>query len=340
MEEENPNEAVAEQEEEISFESQNKSPAPLSEQNTKNSSEENQKNPAMQNAKKSTEGEKQELLRRFKQEISISGYSPRTKTMYTLYAGEFLDFLKKPVGQTQREDIVAFLANKKDLQNVSNATLALVHAALKFFFHNFLNRKIVEEVKIAKKAKKLPNPLTIDEIKALIRAAKKRRTRLIIEFLYSSGCRVSEATSIKLVDLDMKEKIAHVKGGKGNKDRTIILSQKWISELKKYLKKRKTPSDYVFSKKNGKPLSADTIQRIVKKTAQRAGIQKKVSPHTLRHSYATHLLEGGENIRKIQELLGHENLSTTQIYTKVSTEELKKVRSPLDNLKRKKTAKA
>jgi len=143
---------------------------------------------------------------------------------------------------------------------------------------------------------------------------------------------VSECVNLKVNDINLKEKIGRIVAGKGNKDRVIILSREWAKYLKKYLDKKKVKSEFVFSKKNGKSLSTDTVQRIIRIAAEKAGIQKHVTPHTLRHSYATHLLEAGENIRKIQELLGHSNLNTTQIYTHVSVEDLKKVESPLDKL--------
>lgn len=272
-----------------------------------------------------------DVILNFKNELTITGYSKRTLTMYQLYVKEFLNFTNKPVDALSRENIVNFLAHKKG-ENVSNTTLALVYSSLKFFTHSFLKKKIMDDIKSPKRAKTLPSVLTIREVKNLIMASKAKRDRLIVEFLYSSGCRVSECVKLKIADLDFKEKIAKVRGGKGNKDRMIILSHTWLKHLKKYLKTKKIESEFVFSKKNGKSISVDTIQRIIKKSSEKAGIQKHVTPHTLRHSYATHLLEAGESIRKIQVLLGHSNLSTTQIYTSVSTEQLKKVQSPLDKL--------
>lgn len=276
--------------------------------------------------------EGKDWVQKMKQELVISGYSVRTIKMYMCYLTEFARFTKKGLESVERDDIVAFLAEKKEKGNVSNATLALVHASLHFFFHNVMRKKIVEDIKIAKKAKKLPNVLSIEEVKDLIKATPPKRNRLIVEFLYSSGCRVSECVKLKTENINFKERIASIRGGKGNKDRTIILANGWIKQVKKYLGKKKVKTPYIFSKKNGKPLSTDTVQRIVKKAAEKAGIERHVTPHTLRHSYATHLLEAGENIRKIQELLGHTDLSTTQIYTKVSLVELKKVKSPLDRL--------
>ncbi len=276
--------------------------------------------------------EKKQLFERTKQELIISGYSQKTLQAYLSYINEFLVKTNKPVSEFSREDIVSFLAEKKQTKNAASATLALVYSSLKYLFGRILKKNVFEDIKIPKKAKKLPVILTRDEVKALIGAAKLGRNRLIVEFLYSSGVRVSELTKLKIEDINLKEKIAKVVGGKGNKDRIIILSDKWVKKIKKYLDKRKIKNPWLFSKKNGKPLSVDTIQRIIKEAAQKAGIQKEVTPHKLRHSFATHLLEAGENIRKIQELLGHSSLNTTQIYTHVSVDQLKKVVSPLDKL--------
>lgn len=273
-----------------------------------------------------------ELVSKLRDELVIVGYSKRTIKMYALYVRKFLEFANKPIKKISREDIVSFLAREKEEANVTNATISLIHSALKFFFHNIHKTKLLEDIKSPKRAKKLPVVLTREEVKSLIKAAKPPRNRLIVEFLYSSGCRVSECVKLKVNDIDFAERVGKVRGGKGNKDRMIILSKEWVRYLKKYLKRKKVKSEYVFSKKNGKAISADTVQRIIRNAARKAGINKHVTPHTLRHSFATHLLEAGENIRKIQELLGHANLSTTQIYTTVSTEQLKKVQSPLDGL--------
>lgn len=279
---------------------------------------------------------------RFHNELLIAGYSQRTLTMYEAYVREFLAFLGttgRSPEEASRDDVVAFLGQKKSSQNVSNATLSLVHAALRYFFHEFLKRKILEDVKIAKKGKKLPEVLSIAEVRDLLAGVRGQRNRLILEFLYSTGARVSECVKLRVSDINLKEHVGRVVGGKGNKDRTIVLSQAWCRSIKKYLERRRVKAEWVFTKKNGAPLSPRTIQRLIKKTGERVGISKEITPHKLRHAFATHLLEGGENIRKIQELLGHSNLSTTQIYTRVSMAELKKVETPLDRLKprRKKT---
>ncbi|MEW6295586.1 MAG: site-specific tyrosine recombinase/integron integrase [Candidatus Diapherotrites archaeon] len=272
-------------------------------------------------------------IEKFRQELIVAGYSKRTIKMYLNYVEEFLSFLNKAPEQTAKEDIISFIAKKKEKDNLSNASISLIYSSLKYFYHNYLHLKIMDEIKMPRKEKKLPSVLSVEEVKKLIGATKRGRNRLVVQFLYSTGTRVSECANIKLNDLDLEQKIAKVRGGKGNKDRTIILSDYWVKELNKYLNKKNVKSEFVFSKKNGKPITTTTIERIVRKAAQKAGITKRVTAHTMRHSFATHLLESGENIRKIQELLGHENLSTTQIYTTISTAELKKTINPLDKLK-------
>ena len=272
-----------------------------------------------------------EYLDKFRQELIISGYSPRTLKMYLMYVKSLLEAIQKKPQEITRDDLVGFLANKKE-HGTSNATLALIHATMKFFFKKCYKSNVVDEIQIPKKSKHLPTVLTKQEMKELLKATKKGRNRLLLQFVYSSGVRVGESVEMLLENVNFKERIATVKSGKGDKDRIIILSKNWCKLARKYVEKRKIKSQYLFSKKNGKPISSDTVQRMVRRAAKKAGIVKRVTPHVLRHSFATHLLEAGENIRKIQELLGHANLNTTQIYTHVSTEELKKVISPLDSL--------
>jgi len=205
-----------------------------------------------------------------------------------------------------------------------------VKAALKFYYDEVLKKGIVN-VKTPKAEKHLPTVLTRDEVKKLIDGAKTAKSKFIIMLLYSSGLRLSESLNLHIKDLELEEKIGWVRKGKGNKDRLIILSESLIKALNG-LKLDLNNDSYLLANKKGQALTARNVQKIVGRAAKKAGIRKNVSPHTLRHSFATHLLESGTDIRKIQELLGHANLQTTQIYTQVSTAELKKVKSPLDEL--------
>jgi len=164
----------------------------------------------------------------------------------------------------------------------------------------------------------------------LIESADTLKSRLIISTLYSTGLRVSELVNLKVSDLNLKEKTGWVRKGKGSKDRLFVTSESLAKELQEYLSDKGKDNIYIFSKK--KPLTTRNIQKIISSVKKRANIGKKATPHTLRHSFATHLLEQGIDIRTIQAMLGHASLSTTQVYTHISSDQLKKVRNPLDNL--------
>ena len=276
------------------------------------------------------------LLLKTKNELLVRGYTKRTIDQYIMYIKEFISFLennKISIENLKEENVLEFLAHKKN-NNMKNTSLGMVYAALHFLIKDVLHSLEIDNIKIPKKEKYLPVVLTRKEVKLLFNSTKTKRNKLIIELLYSSGLRVSELCNLKLENIDLNEKLINVKSGKGQKDRFVIISDKWLEEYIKFAKRffKKVPRKYVFCKKNGKPLSPDTIQKIVKDASKNAGIKKHITPHTLRHSFATHLLESGENIRKIQTLLGHASLATTQIYTKISTKDIKNTKNPLDNL--------
>ncbi len=269
-----------------------------------------------------------EELQKLQTELKLRGFSPLTLRNYSFFVDKFLKKTNKPVNDLSQEDIRSYLAemfNKK-----SKNTIMLAAAALKFFYQEIL-KKEVGQIKIPKKDKALPHVLTKEEVSRILEAAETKKSKLILSLLYSSGLRVSELVNLRPSDINFDDKMGWVRKGKGSKDRAFILSQELSNELRGYLGKRKE-SQFVFSK--DKPLTTRNIQKIVKHVRIKAQIQKKVTPHTLRHSFATHLLEAGTDIRIIQSLLGHSSLSTTQIYTHISTEQLKKVQNPLDNLQR------
>ncbi|MAG16190.1 hypothetical protein CMO88_03965 [Candidatus Woesearchaeota archaeon] len=270
------------------------------------------------------------MLDKLVTEIKLRGFSERTVKAYVTHNTKFLEFIKKEAKFVVEEDIKSYMAYLISDRKVSPKTAALVKAALKFYYDEVLKMNIVN-LKTPKAEKHLPIVLTKDEVKRLIESAKTAKSKLIIMMLYSSGLRLSECLNLRTNDLELEEKIGWVRKGKGNKDRLIILSDSLIKALKEY-KHDLSNNNHILTNKKGSQLTARNIQKIVARAAKKAEIRKKVSPHTLRHSFATHLLESGTDIRKIQELLGHSNLQTTQIYTRVSTEELKKVKSPLDNL--------
>jgi integrase/recombinase XerD len=272
------------------------------------------------------------LVNKFKNELNIEGYSQRTIEMYSMYINLFSNFIKKDLINITSDDVIEYLSYLKKEKDVKSSTMNLILAAIKHFYSNFLKKDLELKIKLPKKANKIPVVLTSSEIIVLLENITNKRNKLITQFIFSTGVRISECMIMKIKDLDFSEYTGKVVSGKGNKDRIIIISKKWVLDYKEYLEKRKIESEYLFCNSLGQPLSVDTVQKFLKVAAKRAGIDKKVSPHTLRHSFATTLLENDVNIRYIQQLLGHSNLNTTQIYTKVNTNKLKIIKNPLDNL--------
>lgn len=264
-------------------------------------------------------------------ELKLRGFSPLTVRNYSFFVDKFLKSNSKPVEELSQEDVRTYLASM--FEDKSKNTIMLAAAALKFFFTEIL-KKEVGEIKMPKKDKKLPEVLTRDEVSKLLKSAETRKSRLILSLLYSSGLRVSELVNLRPQDLNFGENIGWVRSGKGSKDRMFTVSPGLANELREYLKK-KDGAKYLFS--HEEPLTTRNIQKIVKNLRNRADIQKKVTPHTLRHSFATHLLENGTDIRMIQALLGHSSLNTTQIYTHISSDQIKKIQNPLDSLLNNKT---
>ncbi len=270
------------------------------------------------------------VLQQLETELKLRNFSPKTVKAYLFYNEKFLGHCKKLPADVTTDDIKAYIGYMMGDKKAAPSSIILIKAALKFHYDEILKKNIVD-FKPPKTDKKLPTVLSKDEVKALISSAKTKKSKLILEMLYSSGMRLSECMNLKVADLEPAQKIGWVRHGKGGKDRMIILADHMVADISTFLSVKK-PEDHIFTNKKGKQLTARNIQKIVKAAARNAGINKKISPHSLRHSFATHLLESGTDLRKIQELLGHSNLQTTQIYTKVSTEELKKVKSPFDSM--------
>ncbi len=273
---------------------------------------------------------KEEFLEKIKVELKISKNSDYTIRNYLRANQEILEFCNKNPEEINIDDVKAYMAEKLTEQAAS--TIIVFLSALRFAFSNILNKDITASIKRPKREKKIPAVLTKDELKKLLNAIPTRKSKLMISLTYACGFRVSELINLKINDLNFDEIIGYVRQAKGRKDRVFNIPKFLLKNLKKQVKKQQElEEEYLFTGPKGK-LTGRNIQKIVRQTAKKAGINKEVHPHTLRHSFATHLLENGIDIRKIQELLGHADLSTTQIYTHISTEELKKIPSPIDNL--------
>ena len=271
-----------------------------------------------------------EFLEKLRVELKISKNSTYTIRNYISANSSFLDFTNKIPEEITEDSIKSYLAEK--LSDKSSASIILFLSAIKYAYLNILKKDLTNGIKRPKREKKIPLVLSKDEVRKLIYAADTEKSRLMISLMYACGMRVSELTNLKINDLNFNNKIGYIRDAKGRKDRIFNIPHFLSSDLEKQAKKQKeNKQEYLFSGPK-KKLSSRNLQKIVSRASKRAGINKNAHCHTLRHSFATHLLENDVDIRKIQELLGHSDLSTTQIYTHISTEELKKIKSPLDSL--------
>jgi len=262
----------------------------------------------------------------FESELALRNYSQHTLESYKRYLASFQEYLGKEARKASVEDVKKYLAWLVVKKKAAPRTVALAKAALRFYFEEVLGKNL-GRINLPKQGRRLPTVLTKEEVKKLIEKAGSKKSELVIKTLYSTGMRVSELCRLKAEDIEWAEGTAWVRQGKGGKDRMIILSRQLLREFKEHLPRE----GWLFRGRDGR-MSERNVQGIIKRAAENAGIKKKVTPHTLRHSFATHLLEEGNDLRVIQELLGHSNLQTTQIYTSVSSERLKRVKNPLDNI--------
>ncbi len=270
-----------------------------------------------------------ENVQDLKNELVLRGFSKNTLKTYSFYNKKFLEFVKKTPENVDESDVKEFLSNMITV-GLNKRSVALARSAILFYYNEVLERGFAK-IKTPKLQRSLPVVLSKDEIRLLLDACTHEKSKLLVKLLYGSGLRISEALSLKVEDLELNDRHAWVRSGKGGKDRMVILADGLISDMKRYFRKKGFTSGYIFPGKNGS-MTSRNAQKIISTAAKRAGIRKHVTPHKLRHSFATHLRDSGNDLRVIQELLGHANISTTEIYTHVSSEEKKKVRSPADFL--------
>lgn len=260
-------------------------------------------------------------------ELRIRNYSRRTIELYVHYNDEFLRFCEKEPKEVTTEIIKNYLDYLA--VNKSASTVSVAYNAIHFYYGEIWKRSFFVNIHQPKKAKYLPVVLAKEEVVKMLAVTINPKHHCIISLLYGTGVRVSELTHIKMRDIDLDRMMLRVFQGKGKKDRMVMLPAK-LKNILNGQAKLKIANDYLFTNGRGNRLTETTIQKIVGQASVKAGIKKNVSPHTLRHSFATHLLENGTDIRYIQELLGHAKLQTTQIYTHVANSNLIGIKSPLD----------
>lgn len=268
------------------------------------------------------ESDVDEVSRLIEDECKLKGFSSKTAKNYVFYVRGYFES-----GLSPKEFLLNMINKGK-----SKSTVRLAASAIKFYLRVLNNDSkqidnIIKEVPLQKKEKKLPVVLSKEDIQDLISSTNNLTHRLIIVAGYSAGLRVSEVINLKWADVDFNRDVLHIKGAKGKKDRLVILSKIFKQYLLDYSNQK---TGFIFKTNRGEKYTCRSVQSIIKHAANRINLKQNVSPHTLRHSFATHLLENGTDVRYIKDLLGHKDINTTLIYTQVSNKNLLNIKSPLD----------
>lgn len=275
------------------------------------------------------------LLNSFEQKLRVQRYSDATIANYRSAVSLFLSLASRKFDEPAQiktgdvEQYMVWLVQKKRIGHSYQRTT--VATLIKFFDLVCGIRMPLEHLYPKRSEKRLPNYLNVDEIKKLFEVCENTKHRCMIGLLYGGGLRLGELLHLMVGDIDSKANVIHIRAGKGNRDRKTLLSDKLLKDLRKYYFEYK-PKKYLFEGQDGEAYSERSVQQVVKQAASKAGIQKRVTPHTLRHSFATHLLENGTDIRFIQELLGHQSIKTTEIYTHISDVSTSRIKSPIDQI--------
>jgi integrase/recombinase XerD len=267
----------------------------------------------------------------FKRYLLSKRYSPNTINTYSEALKSFLTFCNtKAIKDITNEDVILYNNDYILKHNLSSSYQNQIVNAIKLYFKIVKETAIeIDKIHRPKREKVLPNVLSKEEVLKIIDSTENLKHKTLLALIYSAGLRISEALNMRPKDIDSVRMLIHVKNAKGKKDRYTLLSEKVLQLLREYYTIYK-PKDYLFEGQFGGMYSSRSAQVILKQVAEKAGIKKPITLHTLRHSFATHLLESGTDLRYIQDLLGHSSPKTTMIYTHVTNDSLKKIKNPFD----------
>jgi len=272
------------------------------------------------------------ILEKYTTMLQLKRYSSNTRKSYINAFQNFLVFFShKKIDDLKKNEIQEYLLSQLE-NGTSSSFQNLQINAIKFYYEKVLGRKReIYDLPRPKKEHKLPAVLSEEEIIKLFKQVSNIKHKAILYLIYSGGLRLSEVVNLKITDIDSKRNLILIRESKGKKDRTTLLSQALLELLRDYYREYK-PENYLFEGQKGGQYSVRSVQNIFRMALSKSGIKKHATVHTLRHSFATHLLERGTDLRYIQELLGHANSKTTEIYTHITKKGLDKIVSPLDNL--------
>lgn len=267
------------------------------------------------------------FLEKVERELCIRKYSPKTIKSYLSCLEKYFAYKKENISEFNEENVKDFLYQL--VQKKASASSINQHInAIQFFYREIIKTSQKVHFKFAKKPQKLPIVLTRTEIKKCIDSILNPKHKLAIAIAYAAGLRIAEVQNLKTQDIDFESLFLHIKSAKGQKDRIAPFSEKLSDHLKNIIA-GKSAGDFVFESNQGGKLSTRSLQKVFQKALKQSGIKKPATFHSLRHSFATHLLENGIDVRYVQELLGHSNIRTTQRYTQVTNPKLKNIKSPL-----------
>jgi len=269
----------------------------------------------------------QEEINKVLTELKYRNYSSKTIDSYLSCLKDFFNYLGVDYNKYNEFKIKEYLIKKKEAGR-SGQTINVYLNAIKFYYENIIKIPFKINLRYAKKPKRLPIILSRKEIDIIIDSIKNSKHRLMIALAYGAGLRVSEVVRLKVTDLNFERLSIHIKQSKGAKDRITVMPEKLKNDLINICT-GKSPTDYIFASERGGRLTERTAQKVFENTLKIANIKKSATFHSLRHSFATHLLENGIDVRYVQELLGHQNIRTTQIYTHLTNLAMKNIKSPL-----------
>lgn len=274
-------------------------------------------------------------IEQMRQDLAFGSYVKNTRTRYVKTAEELAAHVGKPLAEISRDELRAYVEHLRQ-RGRSASWLKGKLAAIVFLYRKTLGRpNDVSFVSWPKQHSPLPPVVSLDEVHALLRALTHPRYQAIAMVMYGAGLRIAEALALEVTDIDGARGVLHVRHGKGDRARQAKLSPTLYASLRAYWASERPPLPYLFaSPRTGRPPLQKTVCRALELAAEQAGIKKRVTPHMLRHSFATHLLDQGTDVRVIQVMLGHRSLQTTARYTRVSTALIRETPSPLDLLPR------
>ena len=273
-----------------------------------------------------------QLRDRMEQDLKLKGVSPATIRNYLLYCRKFAAFFMRSPEDLGAAEVRTFLLHQIEVEQLAYASYRQVYAALKFLYNVTLKRpEAVKGISHPKRPKTLPVILSPEEVLRILAAVRSVKHKAIMATAYAAGLRISEVCGLRLADIDSQRRRLHIRAGKGKKDRYVMLGESLLALLRQYYQAARPEGEYLFpGQKPQRHITPSAVRQVLQKVIRQTGLAKRVTMHTLRHCFATHLLEAGTDIRILQVLLGHSSIRTTLRYTHITDRLVQKLVSPLD----------